>query len=79
MLISQEMENQLPVEIRFVNHLASLQSVAEQTAFLDENPQMVNAEMASMLQMATKQTKDSGDEAFAAHLEAITNLVKSKL
>jgi hypothetical protein len=79
MLISQEMEEQLPPEIRFVNQIANLNSVDDQNAFLDENPHMINAEMVNLLQMATQQTKDSGDEDFAAHLDNISKLVKSRL
>jgi hypothetical protein len=79
MLISREMESQLPPEIRFVNAIASLQSVAEQNAFLDQNRDMVSPEMVDLLGRAAAQTRESGDEDFAGHLEDIAHLMQGRL
>ena len=77
-MISEEIEEQMPPEVRLVNQLASTDSIMGQNEILDEHPELVNANLLNLLQMVANQQEEM-DEEFLERIKGLAELVRSRL
>ena len=78
-LILEEVENQTPPEIRFLESLMQAETEAAQREILAANAHLVSADLVNILRILANQTEQAGDEQTTAQIKKLEKLVASYL
>lgn len=77
--ITAEIERQAPPQIRLVNRLLSAESFEEQQELLDDNPELLNAELLQLVEAITGEASDSGDARLEERLQRVHAVIETRL
>lgn len=78
-LIVQQIEQQLPPQIQFLNQLVRTESMEAQVQMLDENAHLLSPEMLSMVDQVIEQAGKSGDEQLNGRLQTIKTMLQARI
>lgn len=78
-VLMQQMEQQMPPEIRFLNQLVRAETADEQAALLANNEHMVNDDMLELLDRVIDQSEERGQDETVARLETVKELIAARL
>jgi hypothetical protein len=78
-IISNQMEDKAPPEIRMINSLVRTQDFEEQQRILDENSELISSELVQVLNMLVEDSDGRGQEELRDKLKSITRLIESRL
>lgn len=78
-IISNQMEQQAPPEIRLINSLILAQSLEEQQILLDENSDLVKPELAEVLNLLAEDAQSRGQEELKDRIELIRSLIEARI
>lgn len=79
-LILEEAEKQVPPQIRFINQLVRAESEAEQRQLLEENPEMVTAELVQILDALSQElTAEQQGSEVADEIQKLKAMVQMKV
>jgi hypothetical protein len=78
-IISSQMEQEAPPEIRMINDLVRSESFEEQQRILDENAELIRPELIQVLDLLAEDVDNRGQEELGDRLQLIRNLVDARL
>jgi uncharacterized protein YihD (DUF1040 family) len=78
-IIVQQMEQQLPPHIQFLNQLVRTESLEDQQKMLDENAELLSEDMLELVDQVIDQAAQTGDAALNERLQTVKTLISARV
>jgi len=78
-MIVQQMEQQLPPHIHFLNNLVQTESLEDQQKMLDENAELLSEDLLQVIDQVLDQSGQTADEALIARLLQVKSLISARV
>lgn len=78
-LIVQQMEQQMPPHIQFLNNMVRTESLEEQQKMLDENAELLSEDMLTLIDQVIDQAGQTADEALNERLAQVKALISVRV
>ncbi len=78
-MIMQQVEQQLPPHVQFLNQLVRTESVEEQQKMLDENVHLLSKDMLTLIDQVIGQAGQTGDEMLNTRLQTVKTLISARV
>ena len=78
-IIVQQMEQQLPPHIQFLNHLVRTDSLEDQQKMLDQNAELLSEDMLELVDQVIDQAAQTGDAALNERLQQVKSLISARV
>ncbi len=78
-MIVQQVEQQMPPHIQFLNQLVRTESLDEQQKMLDENAHLLSGDMLTLVDQVIGQAGQTGDEMLNERLQTVKSLISARV